>query len=437
MNFQVGLKNEELSFDSLGCHVEKLISEFKINRAVAGDVILCMADSHLGTLIQWISCLESGIIPLFVPLDYTIERVQSFNKSISVKLAVKTTKLDSHSFLEIYPRTDTALMHDIPAGSAIHITSATSGSPKLVLRKKKQLDTEAARYCKHLSLTRNDVILPIVPLYHSFGFTSAMLASLKIGAKLVLPEIILPRNIIELCNAHSATVLLGVPYFFSRMISVSDNYNLKTNIRYVLSSGSPMEDGLQKSFHERFGLHLLQQYGSTETGSLAVSEPWDEYNVVGCPIDGVRFDISADRDEKPWIYVTSPDTIGSYINENGVVDLSSVPYKMGDVGELNEEGKLVIHGRGDDVLLLAGKKISRKNVVDIIKKITEVKEADVFIDETSHFKELSCEYTGESSIPPDTFITCLKEHLPDYQIPKSFVKVQNISRINRMSWKQR
>ena len=64
--------------------------------------------------------------------------------------------------------------------------------------------------------------------------------------------------------------MLGVPYFYRKMLDVSNKYYLNNELRYIIASGGPMEEGLQREFKKRFGRKLLQQYGSTETGSLAL-----------------------------------------------------------------------------------------------------------------------------------------------------------------------
>lgn len=282
------------------------------------------------------------------------------NNNIGAKVVLESVGTDHYVYLISDTCSKSPFLNNIKENSIIHLTSATTGNPKLVVRTKEQIDSEITRYSKYLNIDENDSILPIVPIYTSFGFISGMLLSMKVNAKLILPDIILPRNIIQLSNLNKATVMLGVSYFYRKMLAISSKYTLNNELRYVISSGGPMEEGLQKDFKDRFGIKLLQQYGSTETGSLCIGCSEDSYRSVGKPIPGVKFKIINDKDDKPWVYVSSPTTIGAYMTKDGIVELDKTLYKIGDLGRIKENGEVELLGRSDDILVVDGKKVDKK-----------------------------------------------------------------------------
>lgn len=435
MNYRVSYRNEIIS-DIINENIELLFEELKKRNLTEKSVILCKADSHLSIIIQWQACLKIGALPIIVPFDYTFDKIKSSINGINIKLMIETTKMNQHLINETHNLEKNVFLENVSIGSVMHLTSATTGDPKLVLRTKKQLDCEIQRNINYFNINKEDAILPIVPFHHSWGFVCAMLVSLKVGCKLVIPEVIMPRNIIDLCNSNNVSILLGVPIFYKKMINVSENYKLNEDIRYIISSGGPMEDGLQHLFKERFGADLLQEYGCTETGCLAISEPNDKYNVVGRPFDEVTFEIRLDEDKKPWIYVFSPGTAGTYITKDGIKNLDNDFIRIKDVGSVSKDGKLKIFGRADDVLVIAGKKIPKQNVSEVIKKVNGIKDAKIYMKSNELFNELACEYTSHEEINRDSIISHCRNFLPEYQIPKHYFKVDNISSVVKTTWKQ-
>ncbi len=333
-------KGEVVSDDFRQTNIRQIISILKEKEIKYKDVVICKSDSHIGVYLHWLVCTEMGLIPIFVSSEFSINSIKLLNNNIGAKVVLESIGTNHYVHLISDTCSKLPFLNTIKENSIIHVTSATTGNPKLVVRTKEQIDSELTRYSIYLNIDENDSILPIVPLYHSFGFISGMLLSMKVNAKLILPDIVLPRNIIQLSNLNKATVMLGVPYFYRKMLAVSSKYTLNNELRYVISSGGPMEEGLQKDFKDRFGIKLLQQYGSTETGSLCIGCSEDSYRSIGKPIPGVKFKIINHEDDKPHIYVSSPTTIGDYVTKDGIVELDKMLYKMGDLGRINKMEKL-------------------------------------------------------------------------------------------------
>lgn len=282
------------------------------------NLIICKAHTQLDVYLQWIACIENNLLPIFVFSEFSKDNIVNWSNTLGIK-AIVECKNGINEIYKLPSKINTSkFISEIETGSVIHLTSATTGTPKLVIRTKKQLDAELLRYSKYLDINEKDTILPIVPINHSFGFISGMLLSLKLNANLALPDVLLPRNVIQLSNNTKATMMLGVPYFYRKMLDVSNKYYLNNELRYIIASGGPMEEGLQREFKKRFGRKLLQQYGSTETGSLALGYSENDSKVVGTPIPGVKLKILKDQYGRPRLFVDTKDTIGGYVTENGI-----------------------------------------------------------------------------------------------------------------------
>lgn len=416
-------------------NVQQIVTLLTINGVKPKDVIICKSEHQLGIYFQWLACVKMGLIPIFISSDFSIESITEMNKEFGVRILLESRVPEHKIFQFSKGESESICSYNIEPGAVIHLTSSTTGSPKLVVRTKNQLDAEIERYAQYLSIDNNDVIFPIVPICHSFGFISGMLLSLKANTKLMLTDTKLPRNIIRLSNKEKATVILGVPYFYRKMLEVSESYALGNHIRYIIASGGPMEAGLQDSFFERFGLELMQQYGSTETGSLCMGTSKGNHRIVGKPIPGVVIEIIDDEDGKPCIYVSSPTTTGGYITKEGIEKIDGYHYAIGDLGEINEFGEVEIIGRKDDVFIIAGKKIDKNYVESILLNIPGVKSARVFLTKSGNSFELACEYDSDIEVNKNIFIEHCKIYLATYQIPKTFHKIPGLNAERNKTWK--
>lgn len=431
---QVFYKGKTIPQSYFEKYVNEILYMFAKNKITSNNLVICKANTHIGIYIQWLACEKAQVIPIFVSSEYSIDHIKLLNNNIGASIILESIGVNNYIHIISDSNKKPTFLNNIDDMGVIHMTSATTGNPKMVLRTKKQLDAEIDRYSKYLGITEHDIILPIVPLYHSFGFISGMLLSIKLNAKLVIPDMVMPRNIIKLSNDSKATVILGVSYFYKKMIEVNHKYSLNKELRYIISSGGPMEEGVQKKFKERFGLDLLQQYGSTETGSLCIGLS-DNYKCVGKPIPDVKVKIINDEYNKPCLYVSTPETIGCYVTKDSVVKLQGELYKMGDLARITDDGKVELLGRWDDILIVDGKKINKNFVASIIQQIEHVDEVNLFLNKYNDVIELTCQYSGDKEVEKSIFIEYCRKFLAEYQIPKRYLRVSAIEKRIKKSWK--
>lgn len=431
---KIFMEDEKISDKLIESKISELAENLQENNLTNGKLIICKAANPLGTYIQWIACEKVNIIPLFAPNDFPIENSSILNNLPFGSIVYTSSMLESS--LKLLQVNNSELFDsNIPIGSVIHMSSATTGNPKLILRTKQQLDNELLRYCTRLALSEQDVILPMVPFYHSFGFISVMLAGIKVNDTIVLPNIILPRNILHLCNQYGVTILYGVPYLFDKMLKLNESYSFNKNIRYIISTGERMIEGLQAKFYKKFSIWPIQQYGSSETGSLALSEFGDEYNIIGLPLSGVEFYIDSEGASKNNILVSTKDTIGSYVVNGNLINLDKERFKIGDIGEIRSDRKLIIYGRSDDIIIKGGEKISITAVTKVIMLLPEINEVLIY-QSNNELQEVICNYSSNQVISIDKLINHCKQYLSNYQIPSRFIRVEKIKKNRHHSWKE-
>lgn len=387
---------------------------------VKGDVLVCASKLQYGTYVQWNVCRKRGIIPLFVAPDYDVEhsKIREYTDAEYVMRVSEKMEFTLEKFTK-----GTGRHIEIDNAAVIHMTSATTGNPKLILRTKENLDLEMNRYCKAAGITKDDIMMSIAPYFHCYAFVGPLLACEYTGASLVFPDIIMPRNIISLCESMKITYLYGVPYFFRKMVDVDAKYVLGKQMKTVVSSGEKLEKNVWQMFLDRFGIELTQQYGSTETGTITICQKGDPPECQGAPIEGN--DISfKEENNKNVMVVNTHGTMGYYIGEETEL-IANDFYETNDVGYFDDEGRLFIDGRKDDIIIRAGEKINLKIIGKIISENELIQKAEVVLDTNSELKELVCFYSlvdDSMEIDEDKLLDFCKKRLSQYQVPRKFIK---------------
>ena len=174
-------------------------------------------------------------------------------------------------------------------GAALLYTSGTTGRPKGALLTHANLVHNAAALVDLWGFTETDVLLHVLPLFHTHGLFVATHCVLASGASMVL----LPTFEVDaaLQALPRCTVMMGVPTHYSRLLSDPRfDADLVRDVRLFVSGSAPMPVQLHDAFRTRTGQTVLERYGMTET-SMLTSNPLDgvrKPGSVGIPLPGVE-----------------------------------------------------------------------------------------------------------------------------------------------------
>ncbi len=161
---------------------------------------------------------------------------------------------------------------DEKTGAALCYTSGTTGNPKGVLYSHRALVLSALSACMPgvLSISAQETILPVVPMFHINAWCLPY-AALIGGAKLVLPG---PRldaaSLYELMETERVTVSAGVPTIWMGLIQHVEQHQLRfTTMRRTGVGGSAMPKALIAKFNDQYGVEVRHGWGMTETTAIA------------------------------------------------------------------------------------------------------------------------------------------------------------------------
>ena len=145
-------------------------------------------------------------------------------------------------------------------------TSGTSGRPKGVMLSDANLTENVKQVFEWAEFDQQDIMLGVLPQFHSFGLTVLTLLPLASGCLAVYTARFVPAKLFELARAHKPTVFVAIPSMFNAMLHTRkvDPTDF-SSVRYVVSGGEPLPDKVAETFFERFGKRINEGYGLTET----------------------------------------------------------------------------------------------------------------------------------------------------------------------------
>ncbi|MDF1592890.1 MAG: long-chain fatty acid--CoA ligase [Desulfobacterales bacterium] len=305
--------------------------------------------------------------------------------------------------------------------------------------------------------------LGVLPWYHSFGMTVAMLHAGFTGSRLIcIPD---PRagnppftEVLKAVQKYKPTFMAAVPTIFVAFTNHSqlDRYDL-SSLMGCFSGGAPLPPEVCKRFEEKTGAVIFEGYGLSETAPVASANPTNleqrKIGSIGFPVPGTDIKIvdnetglkELPRGQDGEIAICGPQVMQGYWNrpeENAAVfrEINGNRYFLtGDIGHIDEGGYILITDRKKDMILVGGFNVYPREVEDILFSHTKVAIAAVVgvPDEKSGemvkaFIQLK---PGETATDEEILQFC-KENMAGYKRPKQIefresVPVSNIGKVLR------
>ncbi|MEJ8473229.1 malonate--CoA ligase [Roseibium algae] len=272
--------------------------------------------------------------------------------------------------------------------AAILYTSGTTGRSKGAMLSHENLASNARTLVKYWQFGSGDVLLHALPIFHTHGlFVATNCLLLAGGSMLFLPKFDLDTALKLLPRATS---MMGVPTFYSRLLSSSDfTQSLVSHMRLFISGSAPLSAETHKEFSARTGHAILERYGMTET-NMNTSNPYDgdrRPGTVGFPLPGVDLRITDPETAKVLaqgevgiIEVKGPNVFQGYwrMPEKTAEELRVDGFFItGDMGRIDEEGYVAIVGRSKDLIITGGFNVYPAEVEAAIDEIAGVAESAI------------------------------------------------------------
>jgi long-chain acyl-CoA synthetase len=309
-------------------------------------------------------------------------------------------------------------------------SSGSTGGPRPVARTHRQLLWEADRLGAALALSPSDRVLGVAPFSHVNGLMRSMVTPVLSGATLVTAPSFERRAVGRLVDVQRVSVFIGVPFMFAVLGETRwpSPVNLGS-LRWCLSSSAPLRPETSRRFHRRYGIHVRQLYGTTETGTISVDlDPDIESHLgsVGRPLPGVRVEVFSEGgeplppDQVGEVGVSSPAAAREY---RGLPEETGRAFRRGyffpgDLGRWDREGRLHLVGRTSLFINRGGYKVNPQEVERVLERHPAIREAAVLgIDAPYGDQQVKAVVVLRAPCPEEDIVAFCQARLADYKVP--------------------
>ncbi len=322
--------------------------------------------------------------------------------------------------------------------AVILFTSGSEKEPKAVQLSHKNITHNLETLPATVGLTKEDIFLSNLPLFHVFGTTANFWLPLTMGATSVTyPNPLDYKIVCRLVKEYNITVMAGTPAFYHGYLKKSRKGDF-SSIRYALSGADILTKQLYDGFLEKHELTLHNAYGTTETSpAITISTPEDnKFGSVGKALNGVQIEIR-DRETDATlevgsvgkIYVKGDNVMTGYLGdlEETSRSIHNGWYDTGDMGMIDEDGFLWHKGRLKRFVKVAGEMVSLVRVEETLTEILPEGVVCCVVDVPNPTKGadvVAAVTTGE--FDKKKVIKQLKKDLPAIAIPKEFHIIEDI-----------
>jgi acyl-CoA synthetase (AMP-forming)/AMP-acid ligase II len=325
-------------------------------------------------------------------------------------------------------------------GRLILLTSGTTGNPKGAKHSGGGA-TELAAILDRVPWHTEETTVVVAPMFHAWGFSQLVFAA-SLGCTVATRRKFDPEATLDLVDRHQATGLCVVPVMFDRIMDLPDDVRRRysgRSLKFATASGSRMRPDVVTRFMDEFGDIIYNNYNATEAGMIATATPEDlraAPDTAGKPAVGTEIRIldgdhrSVPTGEVGQIFVRNSNRFDGYTSGAGK-NFHDGFMASGDVGRLDEAGRLYVVGRDDEMIVSGGENVYPIEVEKILALHPGVAEATVLgVDDEQYGQRLAAfvVLTQGDSATVDDLKQHVRDNLANYKVPREIVVLDELPR---------
>lgn len=320
-------------------------------------------------------------------------------------------------------------------------TSGTTGTPKIVPLKRRQMLFAAKASAQNLRPRRNHLWGLSLPLHH-IGGISVILRSLLYGSGIYRTNGFDARETARLLNKDQRLEAVSlVPTMLNRLMEYPD-FSVQENFQAILLGGGPIAPSLIEECFNR-GIPVIASYGMTESCAQITANPLMTVGDLSRPKKSAgriftpnsieirnKDGIAAETSDPGRIWLKGPQLFDGYLKRNNSFYFDEHGwFNTGDYGYLNDRGELFIQARRTDLIISGGENISPAEVEHAIRNLPYIRDAAVVgVPDREWGQKVAAIVTADGDIQNTNIQRELKSQLQPFKIPKNIVIVDSIPR---------
>ena len=327
-------------------------------------------------------------------------------------------------------------------------TSGTTGQPKGAMLTHGNLASNVISCAQIFKITDDDCFLCLLPMFHSFAWTTCVVIPMYLNLKVVIVANVMPASKwLGAMGSEKVTVILAVPQIYA--VLSKEAKGLKRiylrfwpfkSVRFAVSGAAPLTQEIKDRFEEKIGVPILEGYGLTETSPVVSvnTEELQKIKSVGPAIPAVSTIVLDDdgnevpRNKEGELCIKGPNVFRGYWgNETATRDAFTEDgwFKTGDIVEVDDDGFIFIKDRKKDMIIIKGLKVFSAQVETVICEHPGIEECAIIgvpDGRGGEFVKLYAVKKEGAEINDAEFRKFLKTHLDNYKRPRDFEFVEEL-----------
>ncbi|MCP4965436.1 MAG: 2-succinylbenzoate--CoA ligase [bacterium] len=391
----------EISYGELNALADKTVARLQANSVTTGDIIpIAVGGADLSLISLLWGVWRIGAAPVVIDQNSPLR-------------AQWETDLGRIWDVE-HDSTPDALLHTVV------LTSGSGGDPRPVRLTHSNVAAAVAASEQRIGNTAADRWLMTLPLFHVGGL-SILWRSAAAGGAVVLHEKFDPQRTSAAMKDGSVSMVSLVPTMLYRILAA--NPGPYAGLGAVLMGGAVASRDLVEQGLDA-GLPILQTYGMTEAGSqiatVAPGEAFESLGTAGRPL--AAMEVSTGEAGVGEIVISGPAVSPGYLGEPD----RDGSYRTGDIGYLDDKGRLVVLGRADDMVVTGGENVFPARVADVLSAYQSFDRVEVVgVPDPEWGQVLVAVVVGDIDSQP-RIERWAQERLARHEIPKHWAFVDAI-----------
>jgi long-chain acyl-CoA synthetase len=331
--------------------------------------------------------------------------------------------------------------------AVIQYTGGTTAQARGVMLSHRNLVANAlqTRHWLPDAVEGKERFLCVVPIFHSYGLTTALNVPVSLGAAMILKPQFQTLNILKAIRRYKPTIFPGVP---SMYVAINNFRGVRKygihSIKACISGSAPLPVEVQEAFEKLTRGRLVEGYGLTEASPVTHANPLGgkrKVGTIGFPIpstEAVILDLAnRDKEVKPGrigeLAVRGPQVMMGYWKDPEATKEVLTPdgwLLTGDIAQADEEGYTRIIARKADMWFPSALKREPafpRDVEEVIYEIPKVREVAVTAVAGRPFAFVIV-IAGKDSLTPNEVIEYCRRRLPPHLVPRFVIFMDDFPR---------
>lgn len=403
---------------------------FLLEKGFENQAVAYKVKEQLKFAIDFLCLTAAGCWVIPIPSDVSEDTYIRLLKTHNISLEIDSSFLP----YDLPNQTYVPFLQNENHCGIYHLTSGSTGDPKLCIRSLDSLKEEGVSYQQMMSLHASK-LMSLSPIYHSFALGAAYMAALVSGSAIYVCDKFIPRKAVDIIGTWHAKIIIAVPVMIKAitMVSLLKEYDF-SNLSTVLVGAGNVPAEVREAFKERFGIFISSNYGSTETGGLISRLTEDPANSIGMAMDGIEIKLICQDGSESAIgeegeaHVKCRYMMSGYLGEELSAFDNRGFFPMGDIMTKDAAEFYYIKGRTKNLINIGGKKVNPKEVEDVLLRYLGIRDCMVCKAMRTVDQEIVKAVIVGENLDETDIRTYLRQELADYKIPSLIEFTDSIER---------